>query len=621
MRKQTLIIALACTGWTVKAQDSLKTVQLDEVVVTGTKSEIPVEKSGKSIFKITRKEIETSGGRNVADLLNEVPGVQMDGNFGPLGTNIGYFVRGSSSKRTLILIDGIPFNDPSGIDQTYDLRLLDLSQVESIEVLKGGLSSLYGSGAAAGVINITLKKSTNDGLAGSFGVDYGNFKTLNTTLNLSGKLDKISYLFSSGYKKSEGFSSAKDDSGNGDFDSDGFEGYNILGRIGYDFSKSFSMTFTGALDDFYTEYDQGAFADGDNTSDNRQMRMGFSPKYKWQSGHLHGDLFYSKIDRLFNSPDFFDPNARFIDEYNGENIQVDLIVDQNLSEKLKLIGGLNFQKLSYSQPDVDETSFNMIDPYLSFIYDQSDFNLQVGARLNQHSEYGSNLVYNINPSYLIGLNTFDLKFISSYSTSFVTPSLFQLFGPYGANPNLEPEESQSAEGGFSIGGEKINFEAVYFYRKDENLIVYNGAFEYENAGDLIETDGLEFNGQVKVTDQIDLFANYTFVRRLDESKLYRIPAHKYGASLSYQPLEVLSLSLNYLHTGDRRQQYFDNDTFSTEETELEEFDLVDAVVTYRYRKFTFSGSLNNVFDENYQAIYGFNSVGRNYRLGIKYHFN
>lgn len=606
-------------GWTVKAQDSLKTVQLDEVVVTGTKTEIPVEKSGKSIFKIDRKKIESSGASTVADLLNEVPGVQMDGNFGPLGTNIGYFVRGASSKRTLILIDGVPFNDPSGIDQTYDLRLLDLDQVESIEILKGGLSTLYGTGAAAGVINITLKNSSKKGIEGTVGVEYGSFNTLKSNLSLSGKSNRVSYLLNGGYKISDGFSSAEDEDGGNDFDDDGFEGYNFLGRLGYEFSDAFSMTFTGALDDFETDYDQGAYSDGDNTSDYRQVRLGLSPRFKWQKGNVRGEFFLTKLDRLFNSPDFSDPSVRFIDEYDANNIQMDVVFDQNLADNVKLIGGINYQKLSYSQPGVEEEGFTMLDNYMSIVYDYNSLNFQLGGRVNQHSTYGSNFVWNVNPSYSISLSDIDIKVFGSYSTSFITPSLFQLFGPFGANTELKPEESKSSEGGFSLSKVNIKLEGVYYRRNDKNLIIYTD--QYENVGDNIMTDGLEFAGQFKLTEKMNFSANYTFVRRLDDSKLYRIPSHKYGVSLNLVPISNLNVSVNYLHTGDRKQQYFDSTTFTTEEAELKAFDLVDVTASYRFRNITISGSLKNVLNEDYQAIYGFNSVRRNYTLGLKYNIN
>lgn len=604
-------------GWTVKAQDTLKTVQLDEVVITGTKSEISVEKSGKSIFKITQREIEESSGRSVADLLNNVPGVQMDGNFGPLGSNIGYFVRGASSKRTLILIDGIPFNDPSGVDQTYDLRLLDLNQVESIEVLKGGLSTLYGTGAAAGVINITLKQPKTGGLNGGVGFEYGSFNTISHNLNLSEKIGAFNYLFNVGHKRSDGFSAALDESGTGNFDNDGYEGFNTLTKIGYQFSDNFSLSFTQAIDDFGYDFDAAAFTDSpDNTADYQQFRYGLSSKVKLGQTKIKTDLFISKLNRFFDTPSGFSPTT----EYNANNIQGEILVDQNLQDNVKLIGGLNFQKLSYSQPDIEETDFNLLDPYVTLIYSQTDFNVQVGGRLNRHSEYGTNFVYNINPSYLLALNSLDLKVFSSYSTSFIAPSLFQLFGPFGANPALNPEESQSIEGGTSLYGNSFKFELVYFRRSDENLIIF-GVDGYENADAEINTDGLEINGEVKLSDRLSLTGNYTYVRLLDDGVLFRIPTHKYGLSVYYKPISALTFQTTFLHTGERDQPFFNPNTFVTETIETRGFDLVDFQASYQLKKLNLSMAVNNVFDEDYIAQYGFTAVGRNYSVGLRYSFN
>ena len=602
-------------GWTVKAQDSLKTVQLDEVVVTGTKAEIPIEKSGKSIFKISQKDIEKSSGKTVSDLLNEVPGVQMDGNFGPMGTNIGYFIRGASSKRTLILIDGVPFNDASGIDQTYDLRLLDLDQVESIEVLKGGLSTLYGTGAAAGVINIQLKEAKSDAFGGKIGAEYGSFNTLHTNLNLSGSQENFTYLVNGGYKKSDGFSAAQDETNSGDFDDDGFEGYNLLGRLGYRFSDEFSLELMGAFDDFSYDYDASEFTDANNTSDYNQLRFGLSTDIGVGAGRIKGNVFYSKLNRFFNTPQGFSPTT----EYDAENIQGDFFVDHNLSDNLKLIGGLNYQNLSYSQPALEESGFNMIDPYISFIYDKNDFNIQIGGRLNNHSEYGNNFVYNLNPSYLIGFDNFNVKVFGSYATAFIAPSLFQLFGPFGANLELQPEESQSVEVGSSLLSQVMNLDFVYYHRADENLIIFL-TDSYENAGEKIETSGIELNTKIYISEDITLSSHYTYTNVLGDDPLYRIPAHKYGASLGFQLIDQLNVTTTYLHTGKRDQPFFNNQTFMTEVVETGAFDLVDLSASYDINHLRFKGSIINLFDEDYVAVYGFNAVGRNYHLGVSYSF-
>ncbi len=629
MRNYFLSIAIICLGWTVKAQDSLKTIRLNEVVITGTKSEIPIEKSGKSIFKITRKDIESSPGKSVADLLNVTPGVQMDGNFGPIGTNISYFVRGASSKRTLILIDGMPFNDPSGINQTYDLRLLDLNQVESIEVLKGGLSTLYGTGAAAGVINITLRKPSSDSFSGNAKVGYGSFNTLTPSLSASGTSGDLTYLFTGSYKKTDGFSSAQDQLSTGNFDDDGFEGHNFLGKIDYRLSGAFDLGFTASVDDFETDFDGGAFSDGDNTSEYHQLRLGLSPKLKIGSGSLKGDIFYSMLDRLFNSPDFLDPTQRFINEYDANTIQADVVLDQNLSSIVKFIGGINYQDQSFSQPSIEETDFNSVDPYATFIYDQSGLNVQIGSRLNNHSEYGSKLVFNMNPSYLVTISSdTDLKLMGSYATSYITPSLFQLYGSFG-NLALDPEESKSFELGSSIYSSRITFNIAYFRRNDEGLIDFRSLFdeggnfiggEYFNTSNEIKTQGFEADSKMKLGDNLGVSANYTYLATKEDVVLYRIPKHKYGVAISYDPAKYLNVAVRYTHTGERTQPFFNSTTFATEDLLTSAFDLVDLSAQYTFDRLTVSGAVNNVFDEEYTAIIGFNTIGRNYSVAVSVDF-
>ena len=553
----------------------------------------------------------------------------MDGNFGPLGTNISYFVRGASSKRTLILIDGMPFNDPSGINQTYDLRLLDLEQVESIEILKGGLSTLYGTGAAAGVINISLKKAGNEVFSGNAKVGYGSFNTVNPAVSVNGTTGSFSYLFSGSYKKADGFSAADDQAGGGNFDDDGFEGYNFLGKIGYTFAENFTVGFTTSIDDFDTDFDGGAFADGDDFSEYHQVRMGISPKVKIGSGSLSGDFFYSKLDRLFNSPDFFDPTQRFINEYDAETLQSDVVLNQNLSSTIKFIGGLNYQSQSFSQPAVDETDFNMVDPYVTLIVDQSNLNVQIGGRLNNHSEYGSKLVYNINPSYLIPLqNDMDLKLMGSFSTSYITPSLFQLYGSFG-NLELEAEESHSYEFGGSIYSSAVTVNVAYFNRMDDGLIDFRSLFdddgnfiggEYFNTTNDIRTSGIEFDAKVVLSSKVDLSANYTYLDTKDDVVLYRVPNHKYGSMLSYNPSGSTSIGVRHTHTGVRTQPFFNTSTFTTDDVETGAFDLIDLTASFQFEALTVSGAVNNFFDQEYTAIIGFNTVGRNYNLTVSYDF-
>ena len=140
--------------------DTLQVTNLKEVVVSDTKFEQQKEKSGKIIDVISAKDLEARKGQSVAQVLNQVAGLEINGSNSAAGKNLEYYIRGGRSRQVLIVIDGNPVNDATSIASIYDLRLLPVEQIEKIEVLKGSSSVLYGSGAATGVINITTKKAS-----------------------------------------------------------------------------------------------------------------------------------------------------------------------------------------------------------------------------------------------------------------------------------------------------------------------------------------------------------------------------------------------------------------------------------------------------------------------------
>ena len=143
-----------------QVQDSLPSTQLNEVVVSDTKFELNSQKSGKIIEVITAQDLAKKQGQSLANVLSQLAGVEINGNQSFAGKNLGYYLRGGRNRQTAIYIDGIPVTDASGINLEYDLRLLSIDQIEKIEVMKGASSTLYGTGAATGVISITLKKSS-----------------------------------------------------------------------------------------------------------------------------------------------------------------------------------------------------------------------------------------------------------------------------------------------------------------------------------------------------------------------------------------------------------------------------------------------------------------------------
>lgn len=606
------------------AQEVNDTTQvLNEVVVTGTRYEIPVEKSGKTIYRIDSTELSRRVGTSTVDLLNDVPGLHLDGNFGTPGTNISYFARGGRNRQSLILLDGIPLNDPSGINLTYDLRYLPLPQIASLEILKGGLSTLYGTGAAASVINIALAEPGDQPIQGYLDVNAGSFQTFGQNALVNGKLGRLSYLLSANNAISQGFSAALDTIPREDFNEDGFSRQNLLLRLGYQLSSHWKLRLSGAWEQFEAEYDDGPFTDADNLQTSRQYRVGIHPSYSYQRGSVELNALINRNHREFESS--------FPTEYYGTNRQFDLVQKHRFGAKWKGIWGLNIQQLSYEETGVnaeDSTAFTIVDPYASIIFSTDQgFNLQTGIRLNTHSEYGTQPVYNVNPSYLLDLgNDIQLKFLTSWSTSYITPSLFQLYSFFG-NTGLEPESSENWEGGAAwYYHDKITLNAVYFRRTDREVIDFVSRFDdegnyiggnYENL--VIERGvyGVEADIRFEVNEQISSSAFFTFTQSDQPESLIRIPNFKAGGSITSRPVTELSLTLRYLYTGERITPDFASDT----NISLADYHLFDLAGQYLIgNHWKVYATLNNLFNTQFIGIYGFTTRGRNSSLGVQYRF-
>ncbi len=627
MRKKITLIMFSLMSFAAMSQDSLKTTTLKEVVVTGTKFDIPIEKSGKTIFKISKESIERNAGKSLADLLNEVPGIQSDGNFSTPGTNVSYYLRGGRNKHTLILIDGVPLNDPSAINAEYDLRYIPVSQIESVEVLKGGLSTLYGTNAAAGVINIKLKSVQKGKVSGDIDLNAGSYETYSENASVRGGSKKLSFMVMGNNTKSTGFSSAQDNDPASTFDKDGFKRQNAMLKLDYNATSRFSIGAQTAYEKFNADYDSYEFNDAlDASQTYNQYRFGVTPRLKLAKGSLEGKLFYNSNERTFKSA--------YPSTLNGRNTQAEVIHRHSFSDKIQTLVGINLQHLafdsesSYEKVGRDSASFTMLDPYASLFVDlPQGLNIHAGVRLNTHSIYGSQFVYNLNPSYILNQDgKVRHKVLASVSTSYITPSLYQLYSSYG-NKDLTPEKSINYEAGYSILMDALTFNAVWFERQETDPIDFVSNFDsngnylgskYQNIVSERKVYGLEFNVDYKLNNMLSLAANFTSTDTDKPKAFYKIPKKKYGVSLNVTPASNAVISVKYNYTGDRTT--FDFSKYS--EVELKHYNLVDVFASYGFLKnsLTIYGSVNNLFDEKFVALYGYTTRGRNFSVGLRYKF-
>lgn len=631
MKKQFLIVSvLACNFLSTNVfsqQEKEKIESLNEVVVTATKFETNKKNVGKIVYKITQETIENNQGKTVVDLLNDVPGVEVNGNFSTKGQNLGYYIRGGRNRQVAILIDGVNVNDPSSFNGDFDLRQIDINQIESIEVLKGASSTLYGSGAATGVINIILKKSSKDSFAGTFTTSIGtnsssennNFsgEEFSTNFNFNGTLGKVDYLLGLNANGSSGLSAAESTT-NSAFEEDNFSRQNVLLKVNYAVNDKLKIGLLSSYDEFSTDFDGFDYdpvtfasipADKDNNSTSVQKRVGVNADYSYKNGELKIRTFLTEIDRNETpSNDFFYGEVYGFDVYNNYkfNDQFSFLVGFT-SQFQDMI-----QRTSYSTIEEGSGKQHFYDPYVSINYfSEAGFNVSAGTRLNIHSEYGNNFVFDVNPSYNFKIAENDIKVFASYSTAFIAPTLSEIFTKLPTLDELLPEEDVTIEGGFDVAlGNKINLSATYFYREETNKIGYDPA-TYQTINDLgtFSAKGLETEISYKASQKLNLLANYTYIDR-DENLLLKIPQNKFFIKADYNLFPQTFTSLSYR---------FVDETKDFGNVDLASYSLVDFFINHSLleNKVTFYGSVTNIFNEDFQEIASFTTRGRNYNLGLK----
>jgi vitamin B12 transporter len=623
--KAMAVLALLNACVYAQEQDSTKVNSLQEVVISDTKFAQRKEKSGKVIEVISAEDLAKKSGQSLANILSQVAGVEINGNQSSGGKNLGTYIRGGRNRQTLILIDGIPVSDASGISMEYDLRLLPIDQVESIEIMKGASSTLYGTGAATGVINISLKKSSKKELQGNAYVNIGSNNTsnnhqyngqdFNQGLSIDGQYRKMEYLTSINSTEIGGMSEAKGDN----FENDYFSRIAINQKIGIKVNSKLRFDFFGNYDRFKNAFDNSYNppASNDNLKnigETEQFRAGFSSNYQYSKGQFVINNGISSNDRNLIIDD-----SEYI--YKSKNINVDCFNKYNFSNQFFVLLGTQYQfsemsfDSQYATIDKNKAKLEIIDPYITLVYNANyGLNINAGIRMNNHSIYGSTAVYNFNPSYSFGKET-PIRLLASYSTAYITPSLYQLYEGYSGNINLEPEDNSTFEAGFEVQlwHKKLSLNSVAFYREEKNAIDVDANYVYYNIDGKNKARGIETTIQLKVTSKCNVFANYTF-SELDEALQRLNPKNKVNAAIDYQFSNRFYAGVNYQYLSNRRDAY----GYPLQYVMLDAYQLFATTAKYELIKnrMTVFASVTNIFNEDFVENIGYATRGRNFQMGL-----
>ena len=650
MKKKFLIVAAAFIGSQLTAQQD--TSLLDEVVITANKYPNKTSLTGKVVTIITREQLARSGGKDLSQLLTEQVGVYIGGANSNAGKDKSLYLRGARVDHTLIAIDGVPVYDPSGIGSNFDIRNLSIDQIERIEILKGSQSTLYGSDAIAGVINIITKKAGVKSFSGNGLLSYGSNNSVRANAGINGKKGIIDYNLGYSVFDTKGINEAISTSANAD--KDAFQQNSLQTSIGIQAGKNVRIQPHFRYNKIDGDIDQGSFTDElDYTYTQKSYQAGVRNEIAFEKTKLNILYNYNHIDRLYiddslKSQNGFDKYSR--GSYKGMEHFIDAYITTPVGKgSSKLTAGADFRTSNTDQEyssvgfygpystkySADSLHHNQLGLYAALnINAKTGFNLELGNRLNTHSAYGSNYVFNINPSYLLN-NQF--KLFANLSSGYRTPSLYQLLSEYG-NKDLKPESAFTFEGGvqYFSADNKFSGRITGFKRdvKDVIFFYFNPTTfqsQYINQ-DKQKDHGAELELSFKPTKNISLKAFYSFVdgkiNTVQNGKdttyfnLIRRPKHSIGVNAGVRVTEKLFVSSNLSWFDKRKDAYFDAMTFQTVNVVLDSYILLDVYAEYAFckNKLKVFADLRNISDSKYSETAGFNTLGFNGYGGVRFNF-
>ncbi len=624
---------------------------LDEVVVSANKYANKTSQTGKVITIITRQDIERAGSKDLSQLLNEQGGIYINGANSNPGKDKNIYLRGAKFDHTLITVDGVPVYDASGIGSNFDIRQIPIDNVERIEILKGSQSTLYGSDAIAGVINIITRKGNNQGVGGYGLLSYGSFKTIRANAGINGKNKKLDYNIGYSFFDTEGISEVeKPVTISTNYDKDGYQQNGVQANLGLQATPSIRIQPYVRFSKIKGDLDAEAFVDEkDYTYAAENFQTGVRNEFNMAGAKLNFLYNYNHTNRSY-----VDDSTKSINSFYTYS-NAGYKADEHFVETYIVVPFANVKftaGVDYRFSKTDQTSLYVYSPSPAFpstlrddsvrqnqigIYSavnfnsSKNFNLEAGGRFNHHSAYGNNFAFNVNPSYLIK-NT--IKIFANASSGYKTPSLYQLYSEYG-NGDLEPETSLNIEGGLQYfsKNQKAQLRLTYFDRKVEDVIAffYNSTTfqsRYINQ-DEQKDNGFEVDAKWDLSDKMNLKLFYSHIDGEITTKkngkdtsyfnLIRRPKNSFSLTVGSKLAKKLYVSTQLQAFGKSKDIYFDPATFEQKAITLDNYILISFYTEYQFQKgrLKLFADLRNITDENYREIYGYSTPGFNAYAGIR----
>jgi vitamin B12 transporter len=583
------------------------------VVVTANRFATPTSEVGSSVSVITGEQLQNEQVPLVSDALRYLPSMNVTSSGGP-GQLTSVFTRGADSDHTLVLIDGIQANDPTSPEGAFDFSTLTTDDIDHIEVLRGPQSTLWGSNAIGGVVNIITKRGDGPP-SGYVYTEDGSYNTFREGAGVSGGNKTVNYSLSLSQQDSQGFPTV--DSRFPDRQDNGYGITTVADKIGWNISDALSIDFIGRYQQSNVGiYNSGGSAGVDPNSQlrNHEAFLGVQPHLalldgKWMQTYNLSYTYYDRDDNYTGSPSHL----------NGGLARLDWQNDFHLTDTNTLTAGItegreNIDELGVVQR-TNETSAGYLQDAMSF---WKQLYLTAGGRYDSFQVGGDDLTYRFTGAYIFPTHT---TLRGSYGTGFKAPSLSDLYSPYGS-PTLKSEKSYGWDAGVeqSVLNDRVDASATYFSNQFTDLLDYNTITNMEDNIGHARAQGVELSLNTHPTDQLTVGVNYTYTSTKDldtGGPLLRRPPNAVSAQATWQYCRKGQVTVGANYESSRE----DIDPVTFNDTRTPGYVVFNLASSYQLTEHAMlTLRIDNALNEHYQEVDGYQEPDFSIFGGVKFTF-
>ena len=608
---------------------------MENILVSASLLPITINRSANAITIIDRNEINNRAVVSASDLLRDVAGLAVSRS-GAQGSQTQIRMRGGEANHLLVLVDGVEANNPAQSDE-FNWGTLVAAHIERIEIIRGPQSSILGSDAMAGVVNI-ITRSADQPLSANAFFETGGFNTQNNGISIGFK--------DGGFDMRLGVSDLQTDGENisrSGSEKDGYENTNLNLKSGWRASDQLRLTFVARQSDGMNEYDADSdfdslIDDQDNVSKFRSATMQLKADYSSFNGHWQHQL--SMAQSTNKNAEFNQRTPGTVTDSNKDQYRlVSSLLWDELNHRLSLLIEREEEEFQQRGPINDYGVFGIYDPNQSRSRDTDSLALEyradisekltlaVSTRHDDNSEFNSSDTSRVEAIYQINDS---VRLRSAYGTAIKNPTFTERFGFYTnfiGNPSLEPEESSNWELGidqlFNQGGSTLS--VTFFNSELENEIDGNFmdpvTFRYtsKNRQGLSKRQGMELTTVNKLNDAVSLNTSYTYTDSVESDGANRLvdevrrARHIGSLNLSWQAMDSLHINANAQYNGSQM------DVVYPKNVKLADYTVVNLSANYRatpnldvYVRF------DNLLNESYEEVFSYQTLGFSANIGVRY---